>query len=531
MNPLKEIGHNRSAGEPEDFDRLSMEARGWSLARWLGLGVLMGGCLALPLRLLAPPENIVNGALFPEEGSYVVTNGSITMVQTRNGEMEVRAPSFSRPDRTALAPGQVESPRFSGRGNGVPLPSDYVAAPAAANATHSPYGPGKVPLPSASGGGGQQEIDPRGGGRAVEEPEGNGLEPGALDPLERPSRVERRERSNGSVPYPNEAEWQPELPSRPEYRQPPQTSYPTPAQPPRPAAPAAAPSSNGPSQGFWVYYPKVEGWVYYEPSQEPVALNQTVAAAPPGYGAARANSYPEAHGVPGGTGYRGSDANPSGLNAEAVYSGAPGGSVLTSSQQQSAYESSLLAQNGAPRQSPPAAPPAIPVRPDQSMVDPSVSYPELKMSPVEPPDTPAQSPPPVAQPVDNAMALIRDKQYDLLVPRIMADSDAGLARALAWGLFKDKEYKAASEWFSQSLAWDESSHEAYYGLALSEFNLGNVRQAEAFARWQKDLYPGMKNLLGDILTERAMSAYENQDYKSAIASFEEVDSVVSGKMV
>lgn len=100
-----------------------------------------------------------------------------------------------------------------------------------------------------------------------------------------------------------------------------------------------------------------------------------------------------------------------------------------------------------------------------------------------------------------------------------------MARALGWTLFKDKNYKVAGEWFTQSLSWDDSSHETYYGLALCEFNQGNLRQAEAYARWHKDVYPGMKNLLGDILTERAMTAYEAGQFSPAIQYLDEVEDV------
>jgi len=542
------------------------------------VGIAICVSMAVPVRLFAPDET-VREKLFAEpaiSSSYIdeYMAESLALVTKPGGE-GIDGPSFSKPERTAFPPqdstgsklpGLVKTPTSVNRVNErvrsiLQSEANSETAPTAPTAaartepgtidrlTKSPDENRSTPfdLPSHEGNDATGSLD-----------KSPSLWPGKTAPGSAaddvPPSVGTTTSAPSLSPVPGVQQISPQatVPSPGNYQ--PTSTQPTVA----PAAPQyqapAAPAAIGPSPGFWVYYPQVGGWMYYTPSPGPVPVNQvssnhnlplpsaSVAAPPASYPAAPAVAPAVASPVPPAV-----ERHPIDKTAETAPAPAPVASPTAAHTNPETparvdYEYiALLAQNDspagtenpAPAATPPAAEQVVPANTtavaESPMADPSVTYPQLKVSPVKEGPTPAAtSPQPVAvdsQAQTDPLTLLRNKQYGLLVPHIMENQDAGMARALGWNLFKEKNYQVAGEWFTQSLSWDDSSHETYYGLALCEFNQGNLRQAEAYARWHKDVYPGMKNLLGDILTERAMSAYETGQFAPALKYLDEVEGV------
>ena len=538
------------------------------------IGVTACISMAVPVRLLAPDET-VRAKLFEDSGistSYIddYTAQSLALV-TKPGDKGLDGPAFSRPERTALPPLEAagsmgpnlavtttiqdqlnermrEILQSDGTTEAAPTPPPTAAAPEPAEQVKK--SPGKkrstpFDLPSHEGNDATDVLD-----------EAPSLWPRNTAPDIAPAPVAASTAVPGATQMPQQAK----VPSpgnyQPVYTQPPvQPAAPQYQAPAAPSAPTM-PATISPSPGFWVYYPQVGGWMYYTPSPGPVPVNQAAPTGYPTYSSAPASAPTPPANYPASAPAPSTPAPAPGPAAvkrhpidkttpQAPLPAAAPTAADANTPARVDYEyTALLAQSDTPTApaeieeptvtatpAPAAAEKTVPVTettaPESPMADPSVTYPEMKVSPVkEAPNPPQQQQAPVEAAAQNdPLVLLRNKQYALLVPLIMENQDAGMARALGWTLFKDKNYKVAGEWFTQSLSWDDSSHETYYGLALCEFNQGNLRQAEAYARWHKDVYPGMKNLLGDILTERAMTAYEAGQFSPAIQYLDEVEDV------
>ena len=112
--------------------------------------------------------------------------------------------------------------------------------------------------------------------------------------------------------------------------------------------------------------------------------------------------------------------------------------------------------------------------------------------------------------------LLEDKNYDELGPWVIENQDIGMAGAIGWSYFNDKNYPKAIEWFEQALRWDQDFNEAAYGLALSLYNEGYLQQAEAVARWKQQDYPQMQNILGDVYMTQAIASFKSERYQQTI---------------
>ncbi|MEM0895842.1 MAG: cellulose synthase subunit BcsC-related outer membrane protein [Verrucomicrobiota bacterium] len=159
---------------------------------------------------------------------------------------------------------------------------------------------------------------------------------------------------------------------------------------------------------------------------------------------------------------------------------------------------------------------------DRASVDPGISYPKLDIAPESARETSAAAKEETAGP--DLGKLLSEKRYHELAPIIVSGTDATLATAMAWSLYRDGEHLTAAKWFNQAINWGGSPPDAVFGLALSEYKQGNLIQAEALARQHMDSHPQMPDLLGDITTQRAMDAYENKNYTQAIKYLDAVQS-------
>jgi len=118
--------------------------------------------------------------------------------------------------------------------------------------------------------------------------------------------------------------------------------------------------------------------------------------------------------------------------------------------------------------------------------------------------------------------LLANKEYEELEPWVLENEDIGMAGALGWSYYNDENYPKAIEWFEQALRWDENQNEAAYGLALSLYNEGYLQQAEAVAQWKMNVYPDMRDILGDIYMTRAISSFRDRRYEETIHNVERI---------
>lgn len=118
--------------------------------------------------------------------------------------------------------------------------------------------------------------------------------------------------------------------------------------------------------------------------------------------------------------------------------------------------------------------------------------------------------------------LLANREFEELEPWVLETEDQGMAGALGWAYYNEENYAKAIEWFEQALRWDESDNESAYGLALSLFNEGYLQQAEAVAQWKLNVYPGMRDILGDIYMTRAVSSFRDQRYEETLRNIQQI---------
>lgn len=174
---------------------------------------------------------------------------------------------------------------------------------------------------------------------------------------------------------------------------------------------------------------------------------------------------------------------------------------------------SVLAQNS------PAAPPTVQDLPARSGSG-AIIYEDTQQG-VPRQVLPEQTPPPPPPPLDPGV-LLQQKRYAELEPIAQASSDTRLAAAIGWSHYNDRNYARAASWFERALSLNEENYEAAYGLALVLVRQGQYDKAEEIARWRVEEYPQMRNVLGDIITARAVAAYQAKDYRRSRELFEQV---------
>ncbi len=140
--------------------------------------------------------------------------------------------------------------------------------------------------------------------------------------------------------------------------------------------------------------------------------------------------------------------------------------------------------------------------------------------PVAPKPTPAAVEPKAAP---DAQVLLKQRRFGEVEPIARELQDDGLARALGWGYYNSHRYASATKWFKKAIEWNEDDYESAYGLALSLTREGDYDKAEEVARWRLDQFPAMRKVLGDILSARAVAAYQGKEYRQSLQLFTDVE--------
>ena len=126
------------------------------------------------------------------------------------------------------------------------------------------------------------------------------------------------------------------------------------------------------------------------------------------------------------------------------------------------------------------------------------------------------------QPLDPE-TLLKERRYSELEPIALAERNSALARELSWAYYNDQSYPQAEQWFRQALDWNGADYEAAYGLVLSFTREGQIDKAEEVARGQLNKYANMRTALGDILTAKAVRAYQRKDYQGGLQLLDQVE--------
>ena len=106
---------------------------------------------------------------------------------------------------------------------------------------------------------------------------------------------------------------------------------------------------------------------------------------------------------------------------------------------------------------------------------------------------------------------------------LKARRDARNATLAGWVYFDAGQPAAAATWFGTALEWDPALDDARYGLALANFRMQRLDDAEATLRQAKD-DPRVRALRNDIAYARALQAYEAKDYKRSLEHLSQTDS-------
>lgn len=108
-----------------------------------------------------------------------------------------------------------------------------------------------------------------------------------------------------------------------------------------------------------------------------------------------------------------------------------------------------------------------------------------------------------------------------LASKVTADQDAGFAMIFGWAEFRASNMTEAERWFRLANQWKPSS-ESIKAMANLYSSTGRLDEAESLAR--TDLRdPTMRDLLGSILTQRALTAFNEENYEATLKYFDEAD--------
>ena len=141
-------------------------------------------------------------------------------------------------------------------------------------------------------------------------------------------------------------------------------------------------------------------------------------------------------------------------------------------------------------------------------VSPTIVYDKGQQAIPKPPGSDVPPPPDFG-------AMIQQKRYSEVEEAAVENSDSKLASALGWARYRDGQNSLAYHWFERAIQWDESNHEASYGMALTLFRMGRYSQAEEIARWRAPQYPKMKQVLADVAVRRAVSSFQAKQYRES----------------
>lgn len=99
---------------------------------------------------------------------------------------------------------------------------------------------------------------------------------------------------------------------------------------------------------------------------------------------------------------------------------------------------------------------------------------------------------------------------------LKARRDARSAALVGWVYFDAGQAEIAATWFGTALAWEPALDDARYGLALANFRLKRLNDAEAALRQADPDRPRNRALLGDIAFARALEAYDGKQYRQSL---------------
>ncbi len=100
--------------------------------------------------------------------------------------------------------------------------------------------------------------------------------------------------------------------------------------------------------------------------------------------------------------------------------------------------------------------------------------------------------------------------------------DGSLSNALAWELFTRNRWEDAQIWFDRSVEWGGPREEAIYGLALTEYQLGNLPNAVIHAREVAKDSRNARAFLQDVLSVGATEAYDTKNYATVVRLLREL---------
>lgn len=100
--------------------------------------------------------------------------------------------------------------------------------------------------------------------------------------------------------------------------------------------------------------------------------------------------------------------------------------------------------------------------------------------------------------------------------------DGPLSTALAWQLFTLNRWEDSRTWFERGLQWGAAPDESVYGLALSEYQLGNIREALSYARELAADHKDARAFLQDVLSVSATDTYDTGNYAATVSMLREL---------
>lgn len=108
-----------------------------------------------------------------------------------------------------------------------------------------------------------------------------------------------------------------------------------------------------------------------------------------------------------------------------------------------------------------------------------------------------------------------------LSAQVMADKDAGYALIFGWAEFRASNLTEAERWFRLANQW-QPSQESIQALATLYSSTGRLDEAESLAR--TDLRdPMMREMLASILSQRALTAFNDENYEATLKYFHEAE--------
>lgn len=124
--------------------------------------------------------------------------------------------------------------------------------------------------------------------------------------------------------------------------------------------------------------------------------------------------------------------------------------------------------------------------------------------------------------LDDPGALLKEGKLREVGQIASRTRDGPLSTALAWQLFNLNRWEDSRAWFERGLQWGAPPDESVYGLALSEYQLGNIPEALAYARELASDHRNAREFLQDVLSVGATDAFETGNYPAAVSMLREL---------